>query len=61
MTIRLSELTHACLTRMAADRHETIDETVSAALHALQQDAMAVDLGRDLEPDEAERLDADAG
>ena len=59
-TIRISRETHAKVTRLAAERHETIDATVSKAIRALRQDAMARDLARDLDEDEAEWLDADA-
>ena len=60
-TIRISRETHASVTRLAAERHETIDATVSKAIRALRQDAMARDLGADLRGDEAAWLDADAG
>ena len=46
---------------MAAERHETIDETVSKALRALRQDSMARDLAGGLTDDETAWLDADAG
>lgn len=60
-TIRISRETHARVTRLAAERHETIDETVSKAIRALRQDAMARDLAAELDHDEAAWLDADAG
>jgi Arc/MetJ-type ribon-helix-helix transcriptional regulator len=60
-TIRISRDTHARVTRLAADRHETIDETVRNALRALRQDAMAQDLRTELTEDETAWLDADAG
>ena len=60
-TIRISRDTHARVTRLAAERHETIDETVRSALRALRQDAMAQDLRIKLTDDETEWLDADAG
>lgn len=60
-TIRISRETHARVTRLAAERHETIDETVSTAIRALRQDAMARDLAADLNDEEAAWLDADAG
>ncbi len=60
-TIRISRDTHARVTRLAAERHETIDETVSKAIRALRQDAMARDLAAQLTEDEAAWLDADAG
>ena len=60
-TIRISRDTHARVTRLAAERHETIDETVSKAIRALRQDAMARDLAAKLTEDETAWLDADAG
>ncbi|MGB3684305.1 MAG: hypothetical protein WA912_09530 [Ornithinimicrobium sp.] len=60
-TIRVSRDTHARVSRLAAERHETIDETVSRAVRALRQDAMARDLATDLNSDEMAWLDADAG
>ncbi|NYE00454.1 putative transcriptional regulator [Kineosphaera limosa] len=60
-TIRISRDTHARVTRLAAERHETIDETVSRAIRALRQDAMGADLAADLTDDEVAWLDADAG
>ena len=59
-TIRISRVTHAQVTRLASERHETIDETVSKALRALRQDSMARDLAAELTADEAAWLDADA-
>lgn len=46
---------------MAAERHETIDATVSQAIRALRQDAMGRDLATELNDEEAAWLDADAG
>lgn len=60
-TIRISRDTHARVTRLAAERHETIDTTVRKAIRALRQDAMARDLAADLGDEEAAWLDADAG
>ncbi|QDO88536.1 hypothetical protein FNH13_09460 [Ornithinimicrobium ciconiae] len=60
-TIRISRDTHARVTRLAAQRHETIDQTVGKAIRALRQDAMARDLAAALTDEEAEWLDADAG
>lgn len=60
-TIRVSRDTHATLTRLATERNETIDLTVSNALRALRQEAMARDLAADLGNDETEWLGADAG
>jgi predicted transcriptional regulator len=47
-TIRISRDTRARVTRLAAERHETIDETVSNAIRALRQDAVAWDLAAEL-------------
>ena len=60
-TIRVSRETHALVARLAAERHETIDETVSRAIRALRQDAMGRDLAADLDPGDVLWLDADAG
>ncbi|MBM6399786.1 hypothetical protein [Phycicoccus sonneratiae] len=60
-TIRISRETHARVTRLAAERHETIDETVSSALRALRQDALGQDLSEELTDEETAWLDADAG
>ncbi len=60
-TIRISRDTHARVTRLAAERHETIDETVSKAIRALRQDSMARDLTGNLTDEETAWLDADAG
>lgn len=58
MTICISRETHARVTRLAAERHETIDETVSRAIRALRQDAMAEDLQTELTDEETAWLDA---
>lgn len=60
-TIRVSRATHARVTRLAAERHESVDETVSSALRLLRQDAMGRDLAEELTEDETAWLDADAG
>ena len=60
-TIRISRDTHARVTRLAAERHETMDQTVRKAIRALRQDAMARDLESDLSDEETAWLDADAG
>jgi predicted transcriptional regulator len=60
-TIRISRDTHERVKRLAAERHETIDETVSRAIRALRQDALARDLAAELSEDETAWLDADAG
>jgi hypothetical protein len=60
-TIRISRNTHARVTRLATEHHETIDETVRNVIRALRQDTMARDLADDLTEDETAWLDADAG
>ena len=60
-TIRVSRDTHATVTRLAAERNETIDQTVSRALRALRQDTMGHDLATELTVEETAWLDADAG
>lgn len=60
-TIRISRETHARVTRLAAERHETIDETVARAIRALRQDAMGRGLSAELDGEEIAWLDADAG
>lgn len=60
-TIRVSRETHSRVTRLAAERNETMDETVSRAIRALRQDAMGRDLSSELSDEEDAWLDADAG
>lgn len=60
-TIRISRDTHAWVTRLAAERHETIDATVKQALRALRQEAMGRELAAPLSAEESAWLDADAG
>lgn len=60
-TIRVSRETHATVSRLAAERHETVDETVARALRMLRQDSMGHDLAAPLTDDETAWLDADAG
>ena len=60
-TIRVTRETHARVTKLAAQRHETIDQTVSRALRVLRQDVMGRDLAIPLTDDETAWLDADAG
>lgn len=59
-TIRVSRDTHARVTRLAAERNETVDETVSRALRALRQDAIGQELAAELTDDETAWLHADA-
>ena len=60
-TIRISRDTHACVTRLAAQRHETIDETVRQAIRALRQDELARDLTGPLTGDTTAWLETDPG
>jgi len=60
-TIRVSRKTHARVTRLAAERNETIDETVARAVRVLRQEAIGRDLAVPLTDDETAWLDADAG
>lgn len=60
-TIRVSTDTHARVTRLAVERRETMDETVSRAIRALRQDAMGRDLASRPTDDETAWLDADSG
>ena len=57
----LAETTRIRITRLAAERHKTINETVRNAIRALRQDTMARDLADGLTEDETAWLDADAG
>ena len=45
---------------LATERHKTVDETVSNAICALRQDAMARDIAAELIGDETAWLHADA-
>jgi hypothetical protein len=58
---RLLSVPHASVTRLATERQETIDETVSRAIRALRHDTMARDLATELTNDETAWLGADAG
>ena len=60
-TIRVTRETHARVAKLAAQRHETIDQTVARALRVLRQDVMGRDLAIPLTDDETAWLDADAG
>lgn len=60
-TIRVTRETHARVTKLATQRHETIDQTVARALRVLRQDAMGRDLAIPITDDETAWLDADAG
>lgn len=60
-TIRVTRETHARVAKLAAQRHETIDQTVARALRVLRQDVMGRDLAIPLTDDETAWLNADAG
>lgn len=60
-TIRISRDTHARVVQLAAERHETIDETVRNAIRALRQDVIAADLAVGLTDEEVQWLDAGTG
>jgi len=60
-TIRVSRQTHGRVTRLAQQRHETIDQTVDRALRALRQLSMGRELSGDLTEEERVWLDAELG
>lgn len=60
-TIRVSRQTHGRVTRLAQQRHETIDQTVDRALRALRQLSMGRDLNDDLTDEEVAWLNAELG
>lgn len=60
-TIRISRETHERVTRLAAERHETVDETVKQAMRALRQDGIGRDLSGSLTDDETTWLNAESG
>ncbi|MBN6777564.1 hypothetical protein JRG19_03235 [Pseudoclavibacter alba] len=60
-TIRVSRQTHGRITRLAQQRHETIDQTVDRALRALRQLSMGRDLNDKLTDEEKTWLDAELG
>lgn len=60
-TIRVSRQTHGRVTRLAEQRHESIDKTVAQALRALQQISMGRELNDDLTDEERAWLDAELG
>ncbi|MEL4504886.1 hypothetical protein AAEX63_08635 [Luteococcus sp. H138] len=60
-TIRVSRQTHGRITRLAQQRHETIDQTVDRALRALRQLSMGRELSDDLTDEEKTWLDAELG
>lgn len=60
-TIRVTRVTRDALNALAADRHESLAQTVARGLRSLRQEAIARDLSAPLRADEREWLDADAG
>lgn len=60
-TIRVSRQTHGQITRLARQRHETIDQTVEQALRALRQLSLGRELNDDLTGEERAWLDAELG
>lgn len=60
-TIRVSRQTHGRVTRLAQQRHETIDQTVNRAMRALRQLTMGRELNDALNDEEKAWLDAELG
>lgn len=60
-TIRVSRQTHGRITRLAAQRHETVDQTVDRALRALRQLSIGHELNTELTSDEETWLNAELG
>lgn len=60
-TIRVSRQTHGRITRLAQQRHESIDQTVNRALRALRQLTMGRELNTELTEEEKVWLDAELG
>lgn len=60
-TIRVSLQTHSAVSRLARQRHESIDQTVDRALRALRQVSMGRELDPELTDDERAWLDAELG
>lgn len=58
-TLHASPATKARLIRLAAERHESIDQTVTQAILALRQSDIGRDLTVELRADETLWLDAD--
>ncbi len=58
MNVRVSRRIHRRLVDLASSRRESMDETISRALRALREGAMARDLAADLRPEEKDWLDA---
>lgn len=60
-TIRVSRQTHGRITRLARQRHKTIDQTVGRALRALRRLSMGGELNDDLTAEEKSWFDAELG
>lgn len=60
-TIRVSRQTHGKITRLAKQRHETVDQTVDRALRALRQLSIGRELNAELGDEEKAWLDAELG
>lgn len=60
-TIRVSRETHGRITRLARQRHESVDQTVDRALRALRQLSMGRELSSELDDKERAWLDAELG
>lgn len=60
-TIRVSKATRDALHQIAAQRNETLAETVSRGARLLQQEQLVVDLSQPLRREEREWLDAEGG
>lgn len=60
-TIRVSRQTHSRVSRLAQQRHESIDQTVDRALRALRQLSMGRELSTELTEEERAWLDAELG
>lgn len=60
-TIRVSRQTHNRLSRLAQQRHESIDQTVDRALRALRQVSVGREVNTELTEEERAWLDAELG
>lgn len=60
-TIRVSRQTYSRVSRLAQQRHESIDQTVDRALRELRQLSMGRELNTELNDEERAWLDAELG
>jgi len=60
-SVRIDEVTHAELKRLASELGETVGRTVTLAVRALRQDRIGVELTAELTEAEASWLDAPVG